>query len=450
MVDSILQPGRRLSPGAAVALGFLALVIAGAFLLATPLATQGPRLALIDALFTATSAACVTGLTVVDTGARFSVFGRTVLLLLFQIGGLGILIVTSFFALLMRRDLGLGERFTLWKDLRGGGIRGMRKLLLGVVAFSLLIEAVGALLLHLSAGPIMGVGPERGFSAVFHAVSAFCNAGFSLHTESMGAYATRPAALLVVCALVMLGGLGFLLCFELIGRLRGRRPRRLSLQARIVLAGSALLWLGGTLLFLWSERNGALAGRGWDQRLLIAFFQSVTCRTAGFDLFPVGELSPVGGLTSLLLMFVGAAPGSTGGGVKVSTLVMVLLLLAGYFRGREHVELAGRRIPDSVLRESLAVLSAGLVLVLGGTLILMLVDPVAGADLQRSAFEVVSAFATVGLSSGLSGELGPTGKLILALLMFTGRVGLLTLALAVSGGLRKRRFRLPDEGVMVG
>ncbi len=404
----------------------------------------------MDAFFTATSAACVTGLTVVDTGTRFSVFGRSVLLLLFQVGGLGILIVTSFFALLMHRDMGLGTRFTLGIDLRSGGIRGMRKLLLGVISFSLLIEAIGALLLHLGAGAALGTGAERGFAAVFHAVSAFCNAGFSLHGTSMGAYAHQPVALLVICALVMVGGLGFLLCFELLGHLRKHRPRRLSVQARIVLAGSVLLWAGGTLFFLWTERDGVLAGRQWNQRLLFAFFQSVTCRTAGFDIFPISELSPVGGLGSILLMFVGAAPGSTGGGVKVSTLVMIFLLLAAYFRGRKRVDLAGRSIPDSVLRESLAVLSAGLILVLGGTVLLMLLDPVAAGDLQRSAFEVVSAFATVGLSSGLTAELGPAGKLVLASLMFTGRVGLLTIALALSGGLRERHYRLPDEGVMVG
>lgn len=451
MSHFILQPRRHLSPGAAVALGFLLLVLVGAALLSTPFAVVGPRLALVDALFTATSAACVTGLTVVDTGTRFSAFGQWVLLLLFQVGGLGILTITSLFALLMRRDLGLGERFRLSQDLRTGGIRGLRGLLLRVVGFALGVELLGALLFHLTAGDALGQGGRRLFAATFHAVSAFCNAGFSLQADSLASFASRPLAVLTLTTLIMIGGLGFLLGFELLGRTRRRRARRrLSLQGRIVLGGSALLWIGGTLFFLWTERSGALASLTWGDRLLAAFFQSVTCRTAGFDLFPPSALTPAGSLGSMLLMFIGAAPGSTGGGVKVSTLVMILMLLAGYFRGRGRVDLAGRSVPDDVLREALAVLSAGLLLVVGGSLTLMLLDATAAADLPRTGFEVVSAFATVGLSTGLSAELGPAGKLLVAVLMFTGRVGLLTLALAVSGGWRERRYQLPTEGVMVG
>lgn len=451
MNKNILKPRHGFSPGAAVALGFLLLVLMGTLLLATPFAVEGPRLALIDALFTGTSAACVTGLTVVDTGSRFTTFGECVLMFLFQVGGLGILTVSSLLALLMRRDLGLGERFALSEDLRTGAIRGLRGLLLRVAAFTLTLELLGAIVLYGTAGPQLGVGGRRVFAAVFHAVSAFCNAGFSLRSDSLATYIHNPAAVLGVAGLIMAGGLGFLLSFELLGYLRpGRARRRLSLQGRIVLAGSALLWLGGTLLFLWTERQGVLIGRAWDERLLLAFFQSVTCRTAGFELFPPADLSAAGSLGSMLLMFVGAAPGSTGGGVKVSTLVLILLLLTSYFRGRGRVDLAGRSVPDEVLREALAVLSAGLLLVVGGTLALLLLDGAASGRLQHAAFETVSAFATVGLSTGLSAELSVPGKLLISVLMFTGRVGLLTLALAVSGGRREARHRLPEEGVMVG
>ncbi len=446
MSSFIFPARRRLPPAALIGLGFCLLILTGALLLALPACSHGPRLGLVDALFTATSAACVTGLTVVDTGSHFTPLGKTVILLLFQAGGLGILSVTSLFALMARRDLGLGQRFALREDLRTGGIRGLRGLVLGVVGFALAVEAVGALLLHLLGGAALGAGYHRLFAAVFHAISAFCNAGFSLYPDSLARFHGAPAPLLVIAALIMVGGIGFLLSFELLGRLRGG-GRRFSLQARVVIAGSLLLWLGGTLLFLWTERTGALAGRGSGERLLVAFFQSVTCRTAGFDVFPQSSLSPAGTFTSILLMFVGAAPGSTGGGVKVSTMILVVLLLWGYFRGRSRVDLAGRSVPEGVLREALAVLSAGLVLVLGGTLGILLLEPV---TVSVAAFEVVSAFGTVGLSTGLSGELGAAAKLLLVLVMFCGRVGLLTVALGVAGGWRERHYRLPEEALMVG
>lgn len=448
MARLILHSRRRLSPPAVVAAGFVILIALGTVLLSLPFCSHQGRLGFVDAMFTATSAACVTGLTVVDTGSHFSSAGKMILLLLFQIGGLGILTVSSLFALMARRDLGLGHRFTLSEDLRSGGIHGLRRLLLRVVAFALALEILGAVLLYFSAGPGLGLGRHRVFAALFHAVSAFCNAGFSLYSDSLARFMAQPLALLVVSWLVMLGGLGFLLCFELVGRVRHRRDRlRLSIQARIVLAGSAVLWVGGTLLFLWTERAGVLASQAAGRQLLMAFFQSVTCRTAGFDVFAQELLSPAGTLGSLLLMFIGAAPGSTGGGVKVSTVILVLLLLRGYFRGNTRVDLAGRTVPDTVLREALAVLSAGLVLVVAGTLLILLLEPV---SLDRAAFEVVSAFGTVGLSVGLSAELGAAGKLLLVIIMFCGRVGLLTVALGLAGGWRDRHYQLPPEAPMVG
>ncbi len=446
MNTSVYLSRRRLPPAALIGLGFCLLILVGTLLLWLPACSRGERLGFVDALFTATSAACVTGLTVVDTGSHFTATGKTVILLLIQAGGLGILSLTSLFALMARRDLGLGHRFALSEDLRTGGIRGLRGLVLGVIGFTLVVEGLGALLLHAVAGEALGSGYHRLAAAAFHAISAFCNAGFSLYPDNLGHFQGAPGPLLVIAALIMIGGIGFLLSFELIGRLRGNR-RRLSLQARVVLSGSLLLWVGGTLLFLWTERAGPLAGQAPGERLLTAFFQSVTCRTAGFDIFPQSLLSPAGTFASIMLMFVGAAPGSTGGGVKVSTLILVILLLWGYFRGRSRVDLAGRTVPEGVLREALAVLSAGLFLVLGGTLGILLLEPVA---LPVAAFEVVSAFGTVGLSTGLSAQLGAAGKLLLVLIMFCGRVGLLTVALGLAGGWRDRHYRLPDEALMVG
>jgi len=442
----VLHSRQRLSPGAIVALGFCLLIGLGALLLWLPACAKDGHTSFVDALFTATSAACVTGLTVVDTGSHFSPLGKTIILLLIQAGGLGILTLTSLAALMARRDLGLGQRFSLSADLRTGGIRGLRGLVLGVLGFTLAVEGIGAVLLHLTADERLGAGYHRVFAAGFHAVSAFCNAGFSLYRDNLARFGDAPGPLLVVAGLIMVGGIGFLLSFELLGRLRGGR-RRLSVQGRLVLTGSLLLWAAGALLLLWTERAGVLTGQGPGQRLLGAFFQSVSCRTAGFDIFPQILLSPAGTLICILLMFIGAAPGSTGGGVKVSTVSLLVLLLWNYFRGRSRLDLAGRTVPEGVLREALAVLSAGLFLVVGGTLGILLLAPVA---VPVAAFEVVSAFGTVGLSTGLSAQLGAAGKLLLVLIMYCGRVGLLTVALGVAGGWRDRHYTLPEEPVMVG
>ncbi|MCP4545866.1 MAG: hypothetical protein GY835_05290 [bacterium] len=441
-------------PAVFVVLGFLSLILLGAFLLMLPAATRGVELGFVDALFTSVSATCVTGLTVVETGSVFTSFGLGVLFLLFQIGGLGILTVTSFFALLLSRDLGTRERLAISENFGTSGFRGLRGLILRLVSFTFVIEALGALLLHLTAGPQLGADSARLGSAVFHAVSAFCNAGFSLYPDSLTGFIPQPAALFTVAGLIMIGGLGFLLCFELLGRtrligvrrLRGKR-RRLSLQGRLVLIASLVLWIVGTLMFLYAEWNGALAEHTGGEKLLMAFFQSVTSRTAGFEIFPQTELSPAGTFGTTLLMFIGAAPGSTGGGIKVVTIVLTILLLHSFFRGRTRVDLAGRTIPETVIREALAVISAALFLVFGAIMALLLVE---GTPLAATIFEAVSAFATVGLSTGLSAELGDFGKLMLALLMFCGRVGLLTVALGVSGGLSERKYRLPEEGVMIG
>ncbi|MBN2172219.1 MAG: hypothetical protein JW819_12940 [Candidatus Krumholzibacteriota bacterium] len=441
---------RRVSPAVGVLAGFISLILLGGLLLLLPAAhAPGRSLGVVDALFTATSAVCVTGLTVVDTGAAFSRFGQGVLLALFQAGGLGILTVTSFFALLMFRDLSVREALALRENYRTGVLRGLGGLLGRVVGLTFAVEAAGALLIWLTAGPRPGAGAGAPFSAVFHAVSAFCNAGFALRADSLAAW--RGGGVVVVAALIMLGGLGFLVLFEigphLHARLARRRPRRLSLQARLVLGASLLLWVGGAVLIHGVERGGALAGLPAARAWLVAAFHAVTPRTAGFAMLPVGELAPASFLVTLLLMFIGGAPGSTAGGVKVTTVALVLLLLAAYLRGHDRVELAGRRVGNEVLRLALAVLGGGLLVVTLGTLALLLIAPVA---LDRAVFEVVSAFGTVGLSTGLSAELGAGGKLLLALLMFLGRVGPLTVVLAVGGAPRVRPWGLPAESVAVG
>jgi len=441
---------RRVPPAVSVLAGFLGVILVGSLLLLLPAAhAPGRTLGVVDALFTATSAVCVTGLTVVDTGTAFSRFGQGSLLALFQIGGLGILTVTSFFALLMFRDLSVREALAVRDNYRTGGLRGLGGLLGRVVGVTLAVEAAGALLLWMLAGPRPGAGAGAPFSAVFHSVSAFCNAGFALSADSLAAW--RGGAVLVVAALIMLGGLGFLVLFEvgtsLRARLTRRRPRRPSLQARLVIATSLILWIGGAVVIHAAERSGTLADVPAPRAWLAAVFHAVTPRTAGFAMLPAGEMAPATFLVTMLLMFIGGAPGSTAGGVKVTTAALVLLLLGAYLRGRDRVEMAGRRVGGEVLRLALAVLGASLVLVAFGTLVLLLIAPV---SLHRAAFEVVSAFGTVGLSTGLSAELGAGGKLLLALLMFLGRVGPLTVVLAVGGAPRERSWRPPAESVAVG
>jgi trk system potassium uptake protein TrkH len=431
----------------------------GTLLLSLPLAQAGEPLSLLDALFTATSAVCVTGLTVADTGTRFSPFGQAVILALVQVGGLGIMTFAVFVGVVLGRKVAFTDRMVIQDSMHHTPKAGVRRLVRYVLTFTLAVEGAGTLLLwlHFRSGHPAG---EAVWQSVFHSVSAFCNAGFGLFADSLVRYRGDPLVNLVITALVVVGGLGFLVNMELWdgvrARLRGGRAPLLTLHTRLVLVVTAALLAIGTIAFLLLEWDNALRGMPPGERLLAAWFQSVTPRTAGFNTVDYGRLSSDTLLFTIFLMFVGASPGSTGGGIKTTTLGLLFALVVARWRGRGRAAVFHRTIPHAVMDRALLItlLAGALVFLAIGLLVATETHgtPFAAADHRFLAlmFEAVSAFGTVGLSTGITASLSPTGKLVLVALMFAGRVGPLTLVLAVGPRQERGRFRYAEENVMVG
>lgn len=435
------------------------MILLGTALLALPAAHVGEPLSLLEALFTATSATCVTGLTVVDTGSRFTPFGQAVVLALIQVGGLGLMTFAVFAGLALGGRVAFTGRAVIQDTMHHTPSAGVRRLVRHVVAFTLASEAVGALLLWLR---LRGESVPGGalWSAAFHSVSAFCNAGFSLYPDSLVRYRGDLAINLVITGLVILGGLGFLASMELrevlAARLRGRRPHQATLHTRLVLLVSAALLIFGMLAYLLLEWDNVLAGLPPGERLLAAWFLSVTPRTAGFNTVDYGQMASQTLFLTIFLMFVGASPGSTGGGIKTTTFGLLVALVAARWRGRGRASVFHRTIPHAVMDRALLLAILAWALVSFAIGLLAMVETGDAPYLLEQPrfvammFEAVSAFGTVGLSTGITPTLGAGSQLVLIALMFMGRVGPLTLVLAIRPRDQKGRFRYAEENVMVG
>ncbi len=432
-------------------LSFFALIIsAGSFFLLLPGAWLGGQgrpetLSPIDALFTATSAVCVTGLTVVDTAA-FSRFGQLVILCLIQIGGLGIISFTSLLLIIPGRRL----PFRRLKTIRGFSVAAIehnpRRLVRDIVLFTLGIEFLGALVLR--AAFAAAGSKEPWYDAVFHAISAFCNAGFSPYINSMEDYSREPAVLGSLALLIVLGGLGFVVLLDIERRLRGRR-RALSYHTGLVLLASGFLIVVGALVYWLLEKDNAFTAMGPLDSISNAFFQAVTPRTAGFNAIPQSALSTSSKFLTILLMFVGGAPGSIAGGIKVSTAFLVLLAMVGRPDHRGDIAFGRRRLPKETIGTAvLYFLKAAALLALSAGA-LSFTEGLRGADFGHCVFESVSAFGTVGLSLGLTPLLSQAGKLVIIATMFAGRVGLV--ALAFPGAAESDRALVyPTADVLIG
>jgi trk system potassium uptake protein TrkH len=444
----------RVRPAVAFALIFAGLILVGTGLLSLPRAVPPDRdIALVDAFFTATSAVCVTGLVVRDTGSEFTTFGQVVILVLIQLGGLGIMSLTATLSLLLGRGIGVRESSLLREVLQIPMLVEAGRMVRTIILLTLACEAVGAFLLFMGLeGQLPGTG-QRIYVAVFHSVSAFCNAGFSLFSDSLVSLAGNGLVMSTISVLLVVGGLGFGVLIQLLAWLRGRALRRagfrspLDLNSRVVLLVSAMLLIGGWALLAVGEWNGALAGEPWPQKLGLAFFQGATCRTAGFNSMDLNALSPAALFFMIILMFVGAAPGGTGGGVKVTTVAVIWANLRSVGSGLSRVRLWRREIAPEQVHRSLLVLSAFLVAAAVAIFLLLLTE---GRGLLETAFEVFSALGTVGLSLGLTPELSLFGRILVALLMFVGRLGPLTLAGSLVGSAREPRVRLPRGQIMIG
>ncbi|MFC1683369.1 TrkH family potassium uptake protein [Candidatus Zixiibacteriota bacterium] len=452
------QRKSRVHPSRTIIFSFLGVIVLGWILLSLPQASREAPLSLVDSLFTATSATCVTGLIVVDTGSRFTAFGQVVILALVQLGGLGIMTFSSFFLIVMGRRLSIKHRLVIQQSLSQVPRKDMFRLVKYVLGLTLLSEALGALLLYWR---FIRIYPSHQavYHAIFHSVSAFCNAGFSLYRTSFVGFQDDIWVNLVMIGLIVFGGLGFfaLADVNVFGRLAGSRSvRRLSLHTKIVFTVTVILIVTGTLLVLLLEWQNTLADKCFGVKLLASFFQSVTARTAGFNTLLTDRLTNASLLLVIILMFIGASPGSTGGGIKTSTFGILIALMLARLKGRRNVELFHRTIPLAIVATAISVAALALITVALVTMILSVTEGGLGSDragrgkFLELLFETTSAFGTVGLSTGVTPNLTTLGKILISITIFVGRVGPLTLALAVGQRQIGRSFEYPEENVMVG
>ena len=436
-----------------LALGFLAVILLGTVLLALPIAAKsGQSIGLFDSLFTSTSAVCVTGLVVVDTGTTFSLFGQIVLIVLIQVGGLGFMVFATMLMVMLGRKISIRGRMLIRESMNASSLSDLGSLTRLYLLLSLAIELIGTITLCFRFVPLYG-WKHGTWMALFHSVSAFCNAGFDLfgNYASLTAFSGDPLVLLTVASLIILGGLGFSVILETARNRQGFR--NLSLHTRIVLMTTLVLLLAGTVFYWIVERTNAetLAGCSEGEKILNAFFQSVTMRTAGFNSFDLSALRDGTKLFSSLLMMIGASPASTGGGIKTTTIAALTLLMLSVVRGESEVNVARRRLSDDISRRALAVAVLFLTTLLTGTLIISLIEN-GRFPLEDILFEASSAMGTVGVSAIGTPNLSSASRAILLPMMFLGRVGPLTLAVAVAkrqGGLRIAS-KYPEERIIIG
>ena len=444
---------RKLHPAAIIIYSYLVVILFGTMLLSLPAASTGGPLELVDALFTATSALCVTGLGVVETGTAFTVFGKAVILALIQMGGLGVMTFSVVFFLFLGRGFSARGRWIITESFTPSPIRNVTSLLASIFLFTFLVEGAGALLLFLALRADMAAGPAL-FAGVFHSISAFCNAGFSFFGTSFVRFRGNILVNATVCCLIVLGGIGFPVIHELAGRVRAKRQRRrvaLSLHTRAVLTMTAALIVAGAALVFALEWSNELAPLAAKDKVLASLFQSITSRTAGFNTLDIGSLSVATLFILIMLMFIGASPGSCGGGIKTTSLAVLVAILSNRIRGRVRASLFRRTIPGETVSRSLAVFILAVITLTAGIVLLLITQPPPPREYFLTyVFEAVSAFGTVGLSMGVTPTLTTIGKLIIIVLMLLGRVGLLTVAYVVTSRRVAAPYRYGEEKVMIG
>lgn len=449
----------KLTPARQFLLSFLLLIALCALgLLLLPGLYTGERLGFVDALFTATSAVCVTGLIVVDTATYFTVWGQLWLLFFIQLGGLGLLTFATIILSSLGRRVSLRTHSVFSASLPTGPRIDVPRLVRDIVLFTFSLEAIGAILLYLLWAPD-STGGHRLWHAVFHSISAFCNAGFSTFSDSLVGFRQGPATLILVMGLIVTGGIGFLTVEELVMWWRARRRAgtrtRLSIHTRIVLASTTMLVVGGAVLMTLLEWNGVLGELPWWDRIVNGLFMSITPRTAGFNTIDHAAAADGTNFLTTLLMFIGGSPGSAAGGVKTTTFALIVLLAVSRLRGHEAVNLTGRSIPPETVQRAVGLVALAAVAVTAAILLLAVTEAT-GPDRQGRflaiTFEAFSAFNTVGLSMGATDDLTTTGRWIIIVMMYVGRVGPLTAASALgrSRFIRSRVVRYSYEDVEIG
>ncbi|HEX7715509.1 MAG TPA: TrkH family potassium uptake protein [Bacillota bacterium] len=442
----------KLSPSQVLALGFAGLILLGALLLTMPMASKdGQSLSFLNALFTATSAVCVTGLVVVDTGSHFTPFGQFVIIFLIQVGGLGFMTFSTLAAILIGKKIGLKERMVIQESFNQDTLAGLVKLTRNVLWVTLIIEGAGGLILTLRFLADFPLGRALAFG-FFHAVSSFCNAGFDLFGQVFGSYSSIThyvddwIVTLTVGGLIILGGIGFPVIMELV---RFPRKKRLSLHSKLVIVMTVvLIGVGALLIFLIEFANPkTIGGLSVSGKFLGALFQSITPRTAGYNSLDISKLRTGTWFIMIILMFIGASPSSTGGGIKTTTFGVLVATIITSIKGRQDAELFERHIPTDIIYKAITILTIALSWVSVATLVMSLVEPYA---FIRLFFEVMSAFGTVGLTTGITPDLTVISKIIIIITMFIGRVGPVTILIALSRTEKHNSVKFVEERLMIG
>ena len=444
-MSKLFAKRKRLSSFQIIILAFSGVILLGTLVLMLPISSRdGQATSFLDALFTATSAVCVTGLVLHDTATYWSVFGQVVILLLIQIGGMGVITVAASFAMLSGRRISLKQRSTMQEAISAPKVGGIVRLTGFIIKIALSIELLGAAVM----APVFcrDFGLKGLWMALFHSVSAFCNAGFDLMGtreafSSLTSYASQPLINIVIMLLILVGGIGFLTWDDIkTNRLHWHKYR---MQSKVILCTTAILLVVPAVYFFFGEFGGLPLGK----RLLVSLFQAVTPRTAGFNTADLTAMGEPGQTVIMMLMLIGGSPGSTAGGMKTTTVAVLLATSISTFRRKENAHFFGRRIDDDVVKNAVTVMLMYLTLFMTGGLVISIAEAL---PVLTCLFEAASAIGTVGLSLGITAELGTLSRLILIGLMFFGRVGGLTLIFAALSGSRKTRSKLPQEKITVG
>ena len=446
----LIHARRHVSQTQFIAYGFFCIIITGTLLLMLPFASRdGQSEPFLNCLFTATSASCVTGLVVADTWSQWSLFGQLVILTMIQIGGLGFITVGVFISIVLRRKIGLKERGLMMESVNtlqiGGVVRLAKKIIIGTCIF----EGTGAVLLAIRFIPQFGF--LRGlFYGIFHSISAFCNAGFDLMGgqtpySSFVAYYDDWLVNFVIMSLIIIGGIGFIVWDDL--SRNKLHFRKYMLQTKIVLVTTAILVFGGGLLFYLLERNHLLVGMNTSGKILTSLFSSVTARTAGFNTTDTAALTDGSKLLTIILMFIGGSPGSTAGGIKTTTLVVLLLCVHSNIKQTYGINIFGRRLENDAVKRAGTILTINLLLAVTASLAIMAIQPLGFSDIL---FETFSAIGTVGMTTGITRALHPVSRCIIILLMYCGRIGSLSFALAFVQSKRKPHVQQPAEAINIG
>ncbi|HEB36718.1 MAG TPA: hypothetical protein ENI18_12885 [Candidatus Aminicenantes bacterium] len=445
-----MKAERRFQPAQVLAISFIVAILGGTFLLLLPFSTKSGHISLVDALFTATSGVCVTGLIVQDTATYFTPFGQAVILVLFQLGGLGIMTFSTLILLVAGKRISIKDRIIIQQGFHHGAPKDFKSLIKNIFLYTLILEAAGTLSLFLRWQQDFPWQKALSYS-VFHSISALCNAGFSLFSRSFISYRSDIWINITLFLLIILGGVGFLALQEMkevfSGVLR-RQKTKISLHTKLVLTLTSFLVVFSFVLFLAIEWNHSLKMFTLKEKIFSSIFQVVTPRTAGFNTMDLNSLSFSAVLLLIMLMFIGASSGSTGGGIKTSTIGVILGFLKSKITARDSVNLFHRTLPMESVMKAFTVITLAMCVIFFSSFILLLTQPV--ASMKEALFEVFSAFSTVGLSLGLTPKLSSLGKIVIILTMYIGRIGPLTLLYAFSRQRAYGRFEYVEETVMIG